>query len=68
MGWQMLQEESATFQDLALIRGCGWGGGSSVESDCQTKALPYLAVYNAYPCFCAHYTWDYYTHFYAYGM
>ena len=30
--------------------------------------LLYFAVYNVHPCFCAHYTWDYYTHYHTHGM
>ena len=36
---QILWEESLALHDLALISGCGRGGGSSVESASQREVL-----------------------------
>ena len=33
----------------------------------HTEVL-YFAMYNAHPCFCSCYTWDYYIHYYTHGM
>ena len=36
--------------------------------DFLTEKLPYFAVYNAHPCFCAHYTQDYRAPYHTHGM
>ena len=42
--------------------------GGSFGLPPSLQLLPYFAVYNVLPHFCAHYTRDYYTHYYAHGV